>query len=258
MSAGKPASVGRKASPRGNGRRGLAIPSRPDLHGLGRRATVLVLVLAALAAAYLLVLRDSSLVAVERVTVTGAEREPRVEAALASAATEMTTLHVDEDALRAAVADMPSVLALDTSADFPHGLAIEVDVRRPVAYLDAGGGTILAGDGIVLETNAERPEDLPLIEAEAPPPGVRADGATLALARVLAPAPEALLAETTTARVEDDVGPVVTVGPGIELRFGDPSQAELKWSAAAAVLADPDLESAVYIDLAVPARPVVG
>jgi len=219
---------------------------------------ILALVVVVLAAGYLLWLRDSSLVAVERVTVTGAESEPGLEAALAAAATEMTTLHVDEDALLAAVADMPSVLSLSASPDFPHGLAVEVDVRRPVAYLEAGGGTILAGDGVVLETNAERPDGMPLIEAEEAPSGARAAGGTLTLTRVLSGAPEALLAQATTATVEVDDGPVVEVGPGIELRFGDASRADLKWSAAAAVLADPSLDNAVYIDLAVPSRPVAG
>lgn len=235
-----------------------ALPSPPDLRKLRQRVVVAALVVAALAAGYLLWLRDSSLVAVERVTVAGAEDEPRVEAALAAAATEMTTLHVDEDALLAAVADMPSVLSLSASADFPHGLAIAVDVRRPVAYIEADGGTVLAGDGVVLETNVERPDGLPLIEAEEGAPGVRAEGGALILTRVLSGAPEVLLAQATAATVDDDVGPVVEVGPGIELRFGDASKADLKWSAAAAVLADPGLDNAFYIDLAVPSRPVVG
>ncbi len=48
------------------------------------------------------------------------------------------------------------------------------------------------------------------------------------------------------------------MGEGIELRFGDPAQAERKWAAAAAVISDPGLRSAVYIDVSVPTRPVVG
>lgn len=229
----------------------------PDIRKLARRFVVALVVLLALAAVYFLWLRDSSLVAVERVTVTGTEGDPAVESALAAAGTEMTTLNVDEDALSAAVADMPSVLSLSASPDFPNGLAIDVEIRRPVAYLDAGG-TILAGDGVVLDTNAERPEGLPVVEDVEPPAGARADGTALALARVLGAAPEILLAETSGALIEDDHGPVVEIGPGIELRFGDPTQADLKWRAAAAVLADPERDSATYIDLAVPERPVVG
>jgi len=223
-----------------------------------RYLILLLLLVAALAAGYFFWLRDSSLVAVEKVTVTGAESEPAVEAALAAAATEMTTLNVDEAALYAAVSDMPSVRSLGVSTDFPNGLSIEVDTRRPVAYLDSEGGMLLAGDGVILETGVDRPEGLPLIESTEPLTNGKAEGGTAALAAILQQAPEPLLAEVTTASIEDGAGPVALIGPGIELRFGDTSRAELKWNAVASVLADPGLDSAEYIDLAVPDRPVVG
>lgn len=255
--------AGRFSLPRPAGwrRRGFTVPSvqLPGAKTLLRRSPIALAVLLVLAAGYFLWLRDSSLVAVERVTVTGAEGEPAVEAALAQAGMEMSTLNVDEDALRLAVADLPSVLSVDASPDFPRGLAIDVEVRRPVAYLEDEGGTILAGDGVVLETGAERPAGLPLLEAEPPMPDQpRAEGETLTLARVLAAAPAVLLPEVDEATVHEERGPVVTVGAGIELRFGDPSRAEAKWAAAAAVLSDPELDAATYIDLSVPARPVVG
>ena len=50
----------------------------------------------------------------------------------------------------------------------------------------------------------------------------------------------------------------VELDSGIELRFGDPSQAALKWKAAAAVLADPEIEALDYVDLHSPARPSYG
>ena len=39
---------------------------------------------------------------------------------------------------------------------------------------------------------------------------------------------------------------------GIELRFGDASQAATKWKAAAAVLADPSITALDYVDLHAP------
>ena len=45
---------------------------------------------------------------------------------------------------------------------------------------------------------------------------------------------------------------------GIELRFGDASQAGAKWKAAAAVLADPSITTLDYVNLFVPGRPSVG
>lgn len=242
------------------GRGRLRFPSLPSPR-VARRWLIAILVLAvALACGYFLWLRDSSLVAVERVTVTGADGEPGVQSALTAAAEEMTTLHVDRAALEEAVAGDPSVLSISTSTDFPHGLTIEVDSRRPVAYLPEGNA-IVAGDGVVLETGAEAPDGLPVIDESAGAigePGSRLEAGPLALARILGAVPEPLQGQAAGGRIDEDQGPTITVGEGIELRFGDPAQAERKWAAAAAVLADPGLRSAVYIDVSVPSRPVVG
>ena len=243
---------------RKRGRR-LSLPSLPSLRILRRWFIVLALLAVALGCVYYFWLRDSSLVAVERVEVTGAEGEPAVEAALVAAAEEMTTLNVDQSALDAAVADDPSVLSVTATSDFPDGLTIAVDSRRPAAFIP-GDDAIVAADGVVLELGAEQPEGLPVLDAEAgvPAAGERMDGGDLILARVLGAVPDPLQELTTGARMDDERGPVVEVGDGIELRFGDPAQAERKWAAAAAVLADPGLRSAVYIDVTVPARPVLG
>src|SRR3954447_24174643 len=84
--------------------------------------------------------RDSSFVAVRTVTVTGlsSSETPQIRSALRSAALDMTTLHVREDALRAAVAAYPSIKDVQAHADLPHRLAIRVSERAPVAAIDAG------------------------------------------------------------------------------------------------------------------------
>ena len=236
------------------------LPALPSPRRVLRWGIALVVLALALGAGYLFWLRDSSLVAIERVSVDGAEGRPEVVAALVGAAEDMTTLHVDEAALEAAVADDPSVLSVSAEADFPHGLAIAVDSREPAAFVE-DGGLVVAGDGVVLEAGAERPEDLAAIEADGAAgsePGARLEGGGLALARIMAGAPEELIPHVTEARIDSEHGPVAIVGPGIELRFRDPSRAEAKWAAAAAVLADPGLQSAVYVDLAVPSRPAIG
>lgn len=237
------------------------LPELPSGRVILRRVLVVAMIGIAIACGYMFWLRDSSLVAIERVTVTGVEGRPDVVSSLVGAAEGMTTLHLDQAALEAAVADDPAVLSISAEADFPNGLTIVVDSRQPAAYVDAGDA-VVAGDGVVLEAGVDRPDGLPLIEAEAaasgPASGERLAGGGLALARILGGVPEPLRAHATEAHIDEEHGPVVLVGDGIELRFGDPSQSEMKWSAAAAVLADPDLDSAVYIDLAVPSRPVVG
>ena len=45
---------------------------------------------------------------------------------------------------------------------------------------------------------------------------------------------------------------------GIELRFGDATQARRKWNAAAAILADPSVTALDYVDLHAPSRPAYG
>lgn len=222
-------------------------------------ATIVVLVTVALVAGYFLWFKGSSLVAVEQVRITGIDVSPTVAAQLENTAIGMSTLDLDRDSLEAAVADDPAVIALKMETDFPNRLTIDVESRRPVGWWEQGGEATIAGDGVVLSDGVDRPDDLPAIEAE-PPEGLkdRVSGPALTLAKVLGEAPGPLLELSERARVDDQGGPVVELQGGIELRFGNPANADAKWRAAAAVLADPELTSARYIDLSVPSRPAVG
>ena len=132
------------------GRR-LALPSpTPKLR---RRLLALVAVALLLAAGYQFWLRDSSLVAVEEVTVTGLTTEDgeRVRTALVAAGHSMTTLHVDRELLDEAIAHYPVVRDLEVRSDFPHGLAIRVLEHHPAALIELGGRRVpVAGDGTIL------------------------------------------------------------------------------------------------------------
>ena len=134
-----------------------------------RLAVGLVLVLA-LASGGWMWLRDSSLVAVRDVRITGvtASDGEQVKAALTSAALEMTTLHVQPQALKEATANLTSVGSLKVSSDFPHTLSIQVIERQPVAALATKGERRIpvTGDGFVLRgVTAER--DLPSLVLDA-------------------------------------------------------------------------------------------
>ncbi|MCL4287972.1 MAG: hypothetical protein KJ006_10045, partial [Thermoleophilia bacterium] len=87
-------------------RRRFALPSWKRL-----RAGLLIALVgaAALLAAYMLWFRDSSFVAIEEVAVTGTDVPPAVAGELTTAATGLSTLHLDRDAIEAAVAGEPSV-----------------------------------------------------------------------------------------------------------------------------------------------------
>jgi hypothetical protein len=102
------------------------------------------------------------------------------------------------------------------------------------------------------------PEEPPLPElplAEVPKSGHLA-GPVLQQARVLGAAPAALRPYVQGSYYGES-GVDVELTSGIELRFGDASQAERKWRAAAAVLADPSITALDYVDLHAPSRPAV-
>ena len=183
-----------------------ALPSLPDLRKLRRRLLVLALVALALAAGYLLWLRDSSLVAIERVTVTGAEGEPGVEAALAAAATEMTTLHVDETA---SARSRTCVRARAQASPDSRTGSRRGGVRRP-SLSRRGRRDILAGTGGPRH-ECRAAESLPVSRRRLPS-GTRAAGGALILARC-SPRPRGAPREggSASARTKPDGR---RVGPG--------------------------------------------
>jgi cell division protein FtsQ len=205
-------------------------------------------------------LRDSSLVRVRDVRVTGAtsSEAKRIRAALESAALDMTTLHVREDALRAAVAPYSSVADLRVRTDFPHGMAVEVIEHRAVAALETGGRRIpAAGSGLILQGVAAD-AGLPSIRAETAPAGERvSDPRTRAALAVAAAAPAPLLARVDHIWTGAD-GLMLNLREGPDLIFGDESDAARKWAAAARVLAEPSAVGATYLDVRVPERVAAG
>jgi cell division protein FtsQ len=246
------------------GRR-LAVRRLVRLPRISARVKRWLLALAALcllmAAIYQLWFRDSWLVAVDRVTVSGLTTgdAPRVRAALTTAAGSMTTLHVDRDKLQRAVEAYPVVRGLELSPDFPHTLRIRVLEHHPAAIAVTDGGRVaVAGDGTVLR-------DLPL---EGRLPTIRADGtirgerledpAALTAARVAGAAPAPLRRRLETVPVRKEEGLVVVLRDGPELIFGDATRIRAKWTAAARVLADKAAAGASYVDVRLPGRPAAG
>ena len=229
---------------------------------LRRRTRVVlgVVVLLAVLTPLALWLRTSSLVRVERVTVTGMDRQSAaIRAALTEAALDMTVLDVREDALRTAVEPYPVVRSLRTRTDFPHGLTIAVNAYEPVAALQAAAGgrlTAVAADGTLLRGSATR--GLAIVGGGATPGGERAgDEPTLRAIGLLAAAPPALRARV--ARVyRGQRGLAATIENGPKLYFGGAARFGAKWAAAAQVLAHRSSRGARYVDLRVPERAVAG
>jgi cell division protein FtsQ len=238
----------------------------PVAFALPRGATVKRLCIALAALAVLgggwLWLRDSPLVAVQRVQISGVQGPDAasVDAALSAAARRMTMLDVNVGALRAAVAPFRVVRDLSASTNFPHGLRIHVIEQLPVAALTAGGTrTAVAADGAVLGSGllsatlpAIAATDLPLRSGDVQDATVRGE------LSVLGAAPRALLGWVARVFESPHEGLTVAMRTGLLLYFGDATRPHAKWLAAARVLADPSSAGATYIDVRAPERPAAG
>jgi cell division protein FtsQ len=225
-----------------------------------RRLLALAVAALVLAALYLLWFRDSGLVGVDRVSITGltTEEAPELRAALTGAARDMTTLHVREAQLRKAVAAYPIVERLDVSPDFPSTLRIHVVERRPAAVVVAGGErALVSADGSVLR-GVPDPGPLPVVRTGARPGDRVRGGGALRLLRVAGAAPAPLLRRLQDMRTVGGRGIVVRTRGGPDLVFGDATLLRAKWTAAARVLADPDAHGATYVDVRLPERVAVG
>ena len=201
-------------------------------------------------------LRDSSLLRVRDVEVTGvtSSQAVQVRAALERAGRGMTTLQVREDELRAAVAPYASVGGLEAHADLPHGLLVEVTERRPVAAVSLGGRRVpVTATGLLLR-GVQAGERLPDLRTTA---GASSEWLAEPRARaglaVAAAAPQALLRRAS--RVWwGPRGLTLDLSRGPALVFGSAGEARPKWAAAARVLAEPSAAGAAYLDLRVPGR----
>jgi cell division septal protein FtsQ len=227
---------------------------------LARRLLVVAILLGALLLGGWLWLRDSSLVAVTKVKVTGVTGPDAgaIRSALVGASRAMTTLDVNMSQLRSAVSPFPVVSDLRVSTQFPHGMRIRVIERPPVAMVSIAGKSVaVAGDGTLLHGILVS-APLPLIPLTVPPGGPRLTGAALQSAKLLAAAPNALLPKIAQISTESGHGLVAQIRGGPRVYFGSGSNLRAKWLAASAVLADPGSAGAMYVDVTDPVRPAAG
>jgi cell division protein FtsQ len=238
-----------------------AATANPRLRRPRLRTLLAAGLLAALLAAGWFWLRDSSLVAVRDVEISGVAgaKGARVRAALDQAARSMTTLHVRREALDAAVAPYPLVKDLEVDTDVPHAMRIHVVTNVAVGAILAAGRRIpVTSDGTLLRDVSTK-RSLATITLRTPPGGRRLTGAAaLAAVQALAAAPDALRPHIESAATTRAHGLTLQLANGPVLWFGDDRRLAAKWAAAAAVLADPNAAGARSIDVSEPARPAVG
>ena len=205
-------------------------------------------------------LRDSSLVAVRKVTISGVYGPDagHIRSALTASARNMTTLDVRIGQLRTAVAPYPVVKDVRVSTQFPHGMRIQVIEHLPVGALTAGGRSVaVSGDGTLLQSVSTR--SLPEIPVRLLPGGAQVtDRATLDSLALLSATSPRLLARIAQVAENSSHGLVAQLRSGPSIYFGDDSDLSAKWAAATEVLADPSSVGATYIDVTDPSRPAAG
>lgn len=132
-------------------------------------------------------------------------------------------------------------------------------VPRLAATIGEGSEAVgVAADGALVRW-LPLPEEppLPRLPLDELPKGGRVRGPVLAQVHVLAAVPEALRPYAAGSDFGES-GVRVDLTTGIEIRFGDDSQAKRKWRAAAAVLANPEVTALDYVNVEAPTKPSYG
>jgi cell division protein FtsQ len=205
-------------------------------------------------------LRDSSLVAVRTVEISGIDgtQGVRVRAALEEAARSMTTLHVRQSALDTAAEPFSIVKRVEVSTDFPHTMRIHVVTNVAVGAIAVDGRRIaVTSDGTILRDVTAAP-GLPEIPLRSAPASTRVtERAAVTAVAALGAAPAALRTRVEAVRTSADDGLELQLAHGPLLIFGGGERLGAKWAAVAAVLADPDSAGMSAINVSAPERPAV-
>ena len=143
---------------------------------------------------------------------------------------------------------------LRTKGADPH-----VQVPQLAAAIGEGDEAVgVAGNGAAVRW-LPLPEDprLPQLPLSEIPKGGRVHGPALEQVRVLAAVPDELRSYVESSYFGEG-GVDVNLTTGIEIYFGDDSQVQRKWRAAAAILADPSITTLDYVNVIAPRRSTFG
>ena len=235
--------------------------TRPQSSGITWPQRLVLIASAALVltGAYFFWLRDSSLVAINDVEVVGVTTDrDAIVAELTRVGESMTTLHTDSEKIEKAAAAFPTIESVKVDPNFPHGLRIEVKERPPVVVANAGGERIgVAADGTLLRGVDVPKKGLPELKLDRLPAGPALTGDDRDQAVIAGAAPPELKPLIEGVSKTDEHGVEIILRGDIPAYFGGAGAAEAKWAAAAAVLADPNLDYARCVDVRVAARPAV-
>lgn len=209
-------------------------------------------------------LARSPLLGVDDLVVVGAEQADEEEIRAASGIEiGAPILFADLSSAARRIEELPWIATARVKRDLPHTIAITVTERSPVAWsVGADGATVLV-DGsaralAIVDVVPALPE-ITGLEGSTLEPGVVVE--PKALPGVLVELPEELRARVSVVeRVDEggEVGAVLRLTEGPEIRLGALERIAEKGSAALAVLAALGDEDATYLDVKVPSAPVTG
>jgi len=208
-----------------------------------------------------LLLRESSLVAVDEVEIVGLSgpQSKQVKARLREAATGMTTLSYSKEELLSSIDDFPQIADLKVKSKLLHRLDITVVQRRVVALLVSNGvETPISFDGTLLKSSSKVSQSLPVVKTnELPKDGQIKDKKVLSALKVIEAAPREFISrirQVTNGRR----GLTAEFRSGQKIYFGSDAELKEKWQSAVSVLATEEAKGASYVDVQVPDRPAVG
>lgn len=178
-----------------------------------------------------------------------------IDRALTGRALGMSTLAVDEGALRAAVARFPVVRSISAEGTFPHTLRIVVVEQLPAAVVQVGSiTTVAAADGRILGPSYVSSR-LPRVAGDLRIAGRELHGPHVAALLAIAAAAPAPLAAAVESVYFGSHGVTASLRGGLRAYFGDGTLARAKWISLVRVLTAPSSHGASSIDVRVPGRP---
>ncbi|GAA1987569.1 FtsQ-type POTRA domain-containing protein [Microbacterium pumilum] len=217
---------------------------------LGVAASIVVLVLLTLGAAY------SPLFAVETITVEGASQldADAVEQALADQLGTPMPL-VDESAVKAALVTFPLVESYSLEARPPHELVVRIVERTPVGSIESlAGYTLVDAAGVALSTTPQQVAGSPLLTVD----GGTDSKAFEAVGQVMRSLPAAIRAQVTAvaASTPDDVT-LTLGGTNTQVVWGSAEDSALKAVVLQSTMAARPPESVSVYDVSSPRAVVV-
>ena len=187
----------------------------------------------------------SSLLSVKEVRVLGTRTLSTDQVRTAAAIALGTPLaRVSAADVTSRVEGLPQVAAVEVRHGWPDVVVVVVTEREPVAIVaDPAGFTLVDAGGTSFDVVARRPADLPMLAAQG-------DAATAAL-QVVTALPQQLRDRVVRVRAAtaDDV--VLVLGNGTKVRWGSPTDVDLKAEVMLALLP----RRAAMIDVSAPSLP---